>query len=548
MKRFFLGLIVSTFLTACGSGDGNSSKSSSSQASSKTNSSQNVSSKNNTSSSTTTSTNTSKSSVALSTASSVASSAANSSLANGAQGLLPAGVNAMTAKDIILIDPKKPTSPIQIATSTQAGFLTLPQADYSNTTGLSNLRPAYVVFIKEGKLYKTDLNAANPTPVQVSNETNVASSCDDDFSGTEILTSFPDYVPSSSVVFYSAKSGNTCTTKAVTVAMDSNNAPISLGTKEVLAPYMNFDNGRIAGFIIKDGNTFGTVNTQFGNFIALGNFTSEISVINGSKKSLLIAIDGVIKRFDYSTQQLSAAIITYPDNDSTIGISDSSAYYWSSPELNAQGAPTGKTNIHKLTDAITPQLSTLFTSNQSFLTLLDLTASKLVVRDPTGYSTLNKTGGALAPLNIPASAITLGANNERIFYWLINVTNQSQSTFGSILSNNTDNVEHKNTGLISLYGAAISLYDTLSIDKYVVVKYADDRLSMAKGSVSMISGSTGQRLNTLGSLPDVDYDLVDADTFRFGATGLCKTSAMKCDAFYYNDQSNSLKRVTNLIQ
>lgn len=455
----------------------------------------------------------------------------------------------MTAKDIILIDPKKPASPIQIASSTQTGFLVLPQADYSNTTGLSNLRPAYVVFIKEGKLYKTDLNSATPTPLQLSNETNVASSCDDDdFSGTEILTSFPDYVPTSSVVFYSAKSGNTCVTKAVTVAMDSNNAPISLGTKEVLAPYMDRDNGRIAGFIIKDGNTFGTVNTQFGNFIALGNFTNEISVINGSKKSLLIAIDGAIKRFDYVTKQLSTVVITYPDNNSTTGTSDDSAYYWSGPELNAQGAPTGKTTIHKLTDTTTPQFSTLFTSNQSFLTLFDLTATKLIVRDPTGYSTLNKTGGTLSPLNIPASAITLGTNNERIFYWLINVTNQSQSTFGSILSNNSDHIEHKNTGLISLYGAAISLYDTLSIDKYVVVKYADDRLSMAKGSISMVSGLTGQRLNTLGSLPDVDYDLIDADTFRFGATSLCKTSTMKCDAFYYNDQSNSLIRVTNLVQ
>ncbi|MEN0037869.1 MAG: hypothetical protein AAGC78_12425 [Cellvibrio sp.] len=454
----------------------------------------------------------------------------------------------MTAKDVILINPKNPTSPLQIASSIQSTFLTLPQADYNSTSGLSNLRPAYVVFIKDGKLYKTDLNTTTPTPVQFSNETQVAVSCEDGSSGSGVLTSFPDYVPTSSVIFYSAKSGNTCTNKAVTVAMDINSAPINLGTKEVLAPYMNSDSGRIAGFIVRDGSNYGYVNTQFNNFVSLGSVVDEVSVINGSRKSLLIAVDGAIKRFDYSTKQLSSSIITYPDNNSTIGISDNSDYYWSAPELNSQGASTGKTTINKLTDTATPQLSTLFTSNQPFMTLLDLTNTKLVLSDPTGYSTLNKTGGSLSALNIPANAVTLGANNERVFYLSINVTDQSQSTFGSILSNNTSNIEHKNTGLISLYGAAISLYDSLSIDRYVVVKYADDRLTMAKGTVSMISGTTGQSLNTLGSLPDVGYDLADADTFRFGATSLCKTTTMKCDAFYYNDQSNSLVRVTNLVQ
>lgn len=406
-----------------------------------------------------------------------------------------------------------------------------------------------MVFIKDGKLYKTDLSATAPTAVQLSNETQVASKCDgEDADGTEILTSFPDYVPTTSVIFYRALSGNTCVNKAVTVAMDSTSTPISLGNKEVLAPYMNADNGRIAGFIIKDGTTFGTVNTQFANYVVLGNAGEEISVINGSKKSLLIAIDGTIKRFDYSTKQLSSAIITYPDNDSTMGVSDSSGYYWSAPELTAQGIPTGKTNIHKLTDAASPQLSTIYTSNQAFLSLFDLTTSKLILRAPSGYSTLNKTGGNLSPLNIPATAITIGANDERVFYWLISIPDQSQSTFGSILSNNTGQIEHKNAGLISLYDAAISLYDTLDIDKYAIVEYADDRLTMAKGTISMISGTTGQRLNNLGNLPDVGYDFVNADTFRFGATGLCKTTSAKCDAYYFNDQSNSLVRITNLVQ
>jgi hypothetical protein len=187
------------------------------------------------------------------------SSTTNTSSTSGTAGVryLPVGVNAQLAPDLLLVDPATPATPITFASTIPHLIHTVPSADYNPTTGtISNVRPAFAVYKKAGKLYKVDLTKGSsaPVPVQLSSETQAADTCS--VVGIDVpsfLTSFPDFVPTSSVIFYSALVADKCVDRAVVVGVSATDAPISLGAREVLSPFLNATTGRIAGFIIKEG-------------------------------------------------------------------------------------------------------------------------------------------------------------------------------------------------------------------------------------------------------------------------------------------------------
>jgi hypothetical protein len=450
-----------------------------------------------------------------------------------------------------LVNSSAPNNSVNIVSSLSNGFLTVPAADFNSSGGLSNLRAAYVVYIKDGKLFKVNISgeSQSTTAIQLSNETQAATSCS--FNGVQVpqvLTSYPDYVADASIIFYKAVSGNTCVDKAVQVGMNSTANPITLGGREILAPYLNITNGRIAGFLVRDGLSLGVVDPQLANFSLIANFNSDVQISNGSAKSILVTIDGGLRRFDFGTKQLSSTIITYPENTFILGAADSNAYFWSGPEIGPQGGATGKISLYKLTDTTNPTLTKMYTSNQAIFQLLDVTTSNIVVKDSTGYGTVSKTGNSFTALNIPNTALTLGANGERVFYWVRTFPNQSQSIFGSILSNNTGLVELIDSHMAAIEDSAISLYDFAEIDSYIILEYANDRTTMAKSTLSVVSGVTGQKTTLLGTLPDVAYDFTEADNFRYGVIGFCKSSTQLCDAYYHNKNTNSLIRVTQLVQ
>jgi hypothetical protein len=549
MKKCLVLFSVSLLIVGCGGGG--SSKppvvvSSNSNNSSTFNNSSNVSSKPLGSANT--------SSVKNSSAMSGMSSATNNSSTAGTAGVryLPIGVNALLAPDILLVDPAAPATPSNLVSSVAYGFLTAPSADYNATTGtISNVQPAFVVYRKAGKLYKVDLKkgAAAPVAVQLSSETQAADTCS--FSGTDVptfLTSFPDYVPTSSVIFYDAVVANKCVKKAVVLGMSATDAPISLGAREIIAPFLNATTGRIAGFIIKEGTAVSLTDAALANATPLVTVQNTFAVVNGSGKSLIVNIDGAVKRFDYATRTLSPTLITYPSGSLTVGLADSAAYYWSGPELNAQGAATGKTTIYKLPDTSTGTLSNLLVINQSGALLLSLTPTKILVSVTAGYSTLPKTGGALSLLNLPAGTVPIYGGGERIFYVLVNTTDAASSTVGSLLSDNTGNVAYADARPVAIYGSAISLYGSPQIEKVLILEYASGAATMAKASISLLNNTTGVKTAIIGTLPDVAYDTIMADNFRYGVLGFCKGSAFTCDAFFHADTAGSLVRVTNLVQ
>jgi len=331
--------------------------------------------------------------------------------------------------------------------------------------------------------------------------------------------------------------------------MAASDTPITLGELDVLVPYLNTSNGRIAGFLVKkDGMSVGTVDTQLANFVPLATFSIDAEVSYGSRISALLTIDGTLKRFDFATGQLSSAIITFPAESFTRGMGDNSAYYLSGPEIDVQGNITNKIAIYKLTDSVSPILTNLFSSSDPELKFVDLTPTKILLQDGTSYSVLPKTGGAPVNLAIPLSASALGGNGERIFYSDLNFLDLSQSIFGSILSNNSGSLEFKGSIFVLGVSSSLSLYSDAGLDKLLVLEYAAGSLTFAKANLSLVSASTGQKVAQLGSLPDIAYDSFDAESYRFGALGFCRGITEKCDAFFHTNNSNSLVRLTQFAQ
>jgi hypothetical protein len=130
---------------------------------------------------------------------------------------------------------------------------------------------------------------------------------------------------------------------------------------------------------------------------------------------------------------------------------------------------------------------------------------------------------------------------------VVNALDITQSFVGSLLSDNTGKVEHADSRMIMSYGQAIGLYGSPQIDKLLILEHASGATSMANGSVSVVSGVTGAKIAALGTLPNVAYDSIVADNFRYGVFSLCITPSL-CDGFFHTDTAGSLVRVTNIVQ
>jgi hypothetical protein len=485
--------------------------------------------------------------------SSLSSTATSSSATPPTAGhYLPIGANNRATEDLLLINKMQPATPITLEQSLSNGYLTIPAADYSATTGLSNLTTAYVVYIKEGNLYKVDLNpiGAAPAPVLLSTEVQAASTCIVAGSETaQFLTSYNDYVAESSVIVYSARLGDSCVTHAVSVEMTATSSPINLGAKEIVSAYLNTANGRLAGFLIKDGASLAVVDTQFNNATDLASITSDVQVIASSNKGVLLMIDGAVRRFDFAAKSLSSTQLTYPDtNINLMGASDSNAFYWSGPEVSAEGTATGNRAIYKLSDSSSAlSFSKLYSTNQSQLQLFDLTTDTIVARNTDGFFTLNKSSAAMNSLNVPSAAVILGSNGNRVFYWNININQGSQSIFGSIATNNSNIFDIGSAGIVAVVESTIGLNTDADVDNFMILDYADGQATMASGELKLVNPSNGKPSATLGTLPDVGYNSSYFNNARYGVITLCKQSTQMCDAYFHTNEANSMVRLTSHV-
>jgi hypothetical protein len=484
---------------------------------------------------------------------SVSSLGSKSSASAAATRYIPIAVNELSsslipiAQDLILVDPSSPLNPVPIATPLPIDFITLPSADYNPTTGLtSNAQPAYAVYMKDGKLYKVDLRkgAVAPTPVQVSNETQAAAACS---SIPTTLRSFPDYDPNNSVIVYKALKLGGCVSKAVTLGMSATDASYFLGANEILKPFLDPTGGHIRGFLIKSGADLATVDTQFMNLAVVGT-GNKISIVSGSNKSFVVNIDGAIKRFDFATKTLSEALITFPADQVTRGLSDNSAHYFSGrAQLNDAGTPVGKIGIYKLTDTAVPTLFILSNLADEYH-VLGLTTSNIVLGGLIGNikASLPKTGGFRTLLSTPDVSDLRGAHGERVFYSVpTGFLDAWRSSFGSILTDNTGIVEFPNSYSVTAKRDAINLYQPGEISKYVLFEYTSDTGSAAKGKLNLIDGASGEKTSVLGTAPDIDYDDILGDSLQYGAISFCASSV--CDGFSHTDTADSLVKVTNHI-
>lgn len=469
---------------------------------------------------------------------------------------IPVGVKARLTPDLFLIDTVNLQNSFTLEASLQNGYFTLPLGDYNPTTkALSNVRPGHVVYIKAGKIYKVNLESAStPIPQQLSNETQAANECPDPNNiGVKIpniITGTPSLDGVNTVLFYKALVAGNCVEKAVNFSMSATDTPITLGSLKILTPFINPSSGVIAGFFATQGNAIGTVNTSLTNFSSLAAFSNTAFVSNASQTSALLDIDGAIRRFDYSTKQLSAAIITFPQTSLVVGLPDSNAYYFSGPQLNSNGSATGNTSLYKITDTSSPMISTLYTSNQATMFLQALTPTKVVILEAAGYATVAKTGGSAINLNIPANANAYGNHKERVFYSQASIPTLNLSKFGSLLSDNTGTVDFADTWPIGVYGQALGLYDSSTIDSYIVAEFANNKTNYAKANIHLVGGATGQKTALLGTMPDVNYADAQTDSFRYGAIEFCsgfEVSGSICDAYYYSNASGSLTRLTTNV-
>jgi hypothetical protein len=551
MKKY-LPVVCLSFLTACGGGGGGGGGSKSSSVN--TSVSSNSSFVMNPSSTTGSSTGANNSSFVM-TLSSVANTSSAASAPAGSR-YIPLEVKSVTAPDILLVNTANTQASVTLATDVTNGFITIPSADYNATTGtLTNVRPAYVVYAKEGKLFKAFLQSgAAPVAVQLSNETQVATNCP--FNGSSqvllpnILTSFPDLQATSSVIFYKAVSGNGCVNKAVILSMNATDSPIDLSMQIALAPFEDPVTGYTAGFFVRQGIFFGITDTQLQNFTFLATITNDVQITNGSPKSAIVTLDGAIRRFDFATKQLSNPIVTYPEGSIVVGLADATAYYWTAPQLGQLGNATGNISLYKLTDTASPVLSTLYTTSQAATMLSGLTTSKVILSENaiSNHVTVAKTGGAATAINIPNGASVFGTNGERVYYVLVNPLSVHQSMLGSIVSNNTGVMEFGSAIPVGAFGSALSLYDSSQINYYIIGEYANDRSTLAKATLSLIDGVTGQKTSILGNLPDIGFNNFRSDSFRSGVLGFCVSTALTCDGFYHTEAASSLVRVTNFLQ
>lgn len=507
-------------------------------------------------------TSTSISSNASSSAAGVTSSmvsSMNSSVSSSAQATvrrIPVGVKARLTPDLFLIDTVNLQSSFTVESNLQNGFFTLPLGDYNPATKvLSNVRPGHVAYIKSGKIYKVNLESASkPVPQQLSSETQAADECPDpDNNGVKlpnVIVGTPSLDGAGTVLFYKALVAGSCVDRAVKFSMSAVDTPYNLGNVKILTPFVNPTTGVIAGFFATQGNAIGTVDTSLTNFSSLANFTNAAFVANASQNSALLNIDGAIRRFDFSTKQLSSVIITFPQTSTIVGLPDNTAYYFSGPQVNASGVATGNTSLYKITDSSTPLVSTLYTSNQTNMFLQALTPTKAVIFETSGYSTVAKTGGSTTNLNIPAGASAYGSNGERIFYLQASFPSLNLSKFGSLLSNNTNVVDFADTWSFGAYGLALGFYDSSAIDSYIVAEFANGKTNYAKANINLVSGATGQKTALLGTMPDVGYADASTDAFRYGAIEFCsgfEVSGSVCDAYYYSSAAGSLTRLTTNV-
>lgn len=480
------------------------------------------------------------------------SSASVSSLSSKIQ-YLPAAANEFTREDILLINTANPNNPIQIETSVANSYVTIPRADFDLSKGISNVKPAYVVYAKEGRLFKVDLSpdSGAPAPTVISNETQVAATCP--YMGvesTQFLETYVDYIPESSIILYRARLGNSCVSKAAWVGMGSNSNPIDLAGKEILSPYLSPATGRLAGFLIREGSQLLLTDEKFSNVVLLSNIITGIQVITSSTKGSLLLIDGALRRFDFSSKSLSNPLLNYADPAQLglTGSSDNSHFYLVGPELTNTGLTTGQQAIYRINDAAqTAEVTSLYATNVNGLQLLDLTQDKLIIRTANGVQALNKRTGAATNLTVPANAAVIGSNNNRIFYWSINVANVAKSVFGSVLDTNESAVTLDNAGLVAVVDSGMGLNVDADIDMFMILGYGENSTSMANGDLRIVDASNGAKAQSIGTLPNLHYDSSYFNSFRFGTLTLCNQASAKCDAFYHTTDAGSLVKITQHV-
>ncbi len=237
------------------------------------------------------------------------------------------------------IDPTvTPVSPQEItADPVNDTYLVLAVDSYDTATNnYSGLHKRYMLYISNGKIYKVNARVSStaPTPVQISNATDVC-----EFWDTFDEPLSPD--DSYAVVERGGTDGDCSTAldntySLIKVSMSSSDAPIDIGTKEILGEYSGQEADLIEGFLVQEGDKVKACDENLANCIDLKSGVGYAELLGRydiNNSMYLINIDDNLYTFNGKTKQLSASpVFTGYSGDSFIF--DTGAMYYTESEIN----------------------------------------------------------------------------------------------------------------------------------------------------------------------------------------------------------------------
>ncbi len=160
-----------------------------------------------------------------------------------------------------VLDPNNP-SPIQVEENiTENSLQLITKGDFEDNK-IKNIRNGYMVYIKNGKIYKIDLGLdSDLVPERVSSEDDVDVVCE--------TKSFTDFLlnEKSAYLYKVADNLSDCDDDFdwyyVNLAMSSEDKPVKIGEKDIIMPLYDRDSGTIVGWLIRDGKKLRYCDEEF---------------------------------------------------------------------------------------------------------------------------------------------------------------------------------------------------------------------------------------------------------------------------------------------
>ncbi len=160
-----------------------------------------------------------------------------------------------------VVDPENP-SPVQVEENIEENSLQLIAGGEFDNDKLKNIQNRYMVYVKNGKVYKIDLDInSDLAPERVSSEDDADVICES--------KSFTDFLlnEKSAYLYKVADNLSECNDDYdwyyVHLAMSPDDKPVKIGEKDIIMPLYDRDSGTIVGWLIRDGSKLRYCDEEF---------------------------------------------------------------------------------------------------------------------------------------------------------------------------------------------------------------------------------------------------------------------------------------------